>query len=72
MKNDHFKKFYSNELLTKNKIQEYLITEDRTEILVELIKDDFYTFDYNFFLKHIESLIKNYVYELDLVNSNLK
>ena len=72
MKTDHFKRLYSNELLTKSKIQEYLIIQDRTEILIELIKDDFYTFDHNFCLKYIESLIKNYVYELDLDNSNIK
>jgi len=72
LKADDFKKFYSNKLLTKKQIQEYLLTHDRNKILVELIKDDFYTFDYNFCLKYIESEINNYTYELNVNNSNLK
>ncbi len=71
MKREHFKKFYSNEL-KNNKIQEYLIIKDRTEILVELIKDEFYTFDYFFCLKYIESHIKNSNFEFNFDIANLK
>ena len=72
MKCDHFKRFYFHELSAKNKIQEYLLIKDKAFILIELIKDDFYKFDYFLVIKFIELNINDCDFNFDLENQDFK
>lgn len=49
-----------------------MLTQERTNILIELIKDDFYLFDYCFCLKIFEKNIKNEYLDIDIDNQGMK
>ena len=59
IKSEEFKRFYYYELKTKQKIQEFLVQKGRIDLLKEMLKDDYFTFNNNYIIKYIEILLKN-------------
>ncbi len=51
--------FYYNELKTNQKIQQYLVNNGKIKLLVEMLKDEFYSYDDTYIIKFLEQTLIN-------------
>jgi len=69
---EDFKIFYHNELKTNEKIQEYLVQRGKIDLLKEMLKDVFYSYNDNYIIKYIEQTLKNKELGMSTQDNELK
>lgn len=57
---------------TNQKIQEYLVVNGKIDILKEMLKDEFYSYNNHFIINYIERLLKNQEVGISIEDNKLQ